>query len=466
MLTPAADRPYIGGSQDNSLFNLIWGYNGIGRLSGNESGSVIGGGATPRAGVWGPTGWLRMFNSSFGGQIAWLIPAALVFLVAGLWWTRRRPRTDHARAALLIWGGWLLLTMAVFSFAAGIIHPYYTVALAPAVGALVGMGAVGCWTRRDRFTARLTMAVALGATAGLAYVLLDRSPTWLPWLRPTVVVAGALIAMALLLPLRRAGVLAGGLAAAGLVVALAAPAASALDTATTPHTGAIPSAGPFVQGSQGGPGGFGGRVPGALRPQGTAGAGGINGFTPPQGFNPANGFPGIGNAAGGPPSFAGLGGNGQSFSGGFAGRGQRGQGASSGQGRSGGAGGIGGLLDAGTTPKALVQALQSNASAYTWAAATVGSNSAAGLQLSSGEPVMSIGGFNGTDPAPSLATFERYVHEGKIHWFVPGGGGAGGGGQGGTSSNVASQITSWVESHFTAKTVGGRTVYDLSPPSS
>jgi 4-amino-4-deoxy-L-arabinose transferase-like glycosyltransferase len=96
-------------------------------------------------------------------------------------------------------------------------------------------------------------------------------------------------------------------------------------------------------------------------------------------------------------------------------------------------------------------------------AATVNANSAAGYQLASDDPVMAIGGFNGTDPAPTLAQFEKYVAEGKIHYFISGGG-AGGLGQG--TGDVAATITSWVESHFTAQTVGGTTIYNLTSPTS
>src|SRR5438270_215203 len=152
-LLPAAYRPYIGGSQDNSLINLIFGYNGFGRLTGNEAGSV--GGTRTAGSMWGPTGWNRLFLADFGGQIAWLIPAALILLVAGLWITRRAPRTDRTRAAFLLWGGVLLVSGAVISFSSGIIHPYYTVALAPPVGAIVGMGVVTLWTRRDQLPWRL-----------------------------------------------------------------------------------------------------------------------------------------------------------------------------------------------------------------------------------------------------------------------------------------------------------------------
>ncbi|HEY7177485.1 MAG TPA: glycosyltransferase family 39 protein, partial [Micromonosporaceae bacterium] len=136
-LIPAADRPYIGGSQNNSVLGLAFGYNGFGRLTGNETGSVGGGGAGgPGGGMWGRTGWTRLFGADIGGQTAWLLPAALALLLIGLWTSRRAPRTDHARAGYVLWGAWLVVTAAVFSFMAGIFHPYYTVALAPAIGAL------------------------------------------------------------------------------------------------------------------------------------------------------------------------------------------------------------------------------------------------------------------------------------------------------------------------------------------
>jgi hypothetical protein len=122
-------------------------------------------------------------------------------------------------------------------------------------------------------------------------------------------------------------------------------------------------------------------------------------------------------------------------------------------------------LNSSQSNAALNKALQADAGTYTWAAATVNSNNAAGYQLGSGEPVMAIGGFNGTDPAPTLAQFEKYVSEGKIHYFIAsGGGGFGGGGAGGGAggSGDASEITSWVEAHFTAETLGGVTVYNLT----
>ena len=106
----------------------------------------------------------------------------------------------------------------------------------------------------------------------------------------------------------------------------------------------------------------------------------------------------------------------------------------------------------------LVAALKANAGSYTWVLATVGANNAAGYQLSAQEPVLAIGGFNGSDPTPTLAAFQALVKAGKVHYFI--GGGGFGGGQG--AAGTATAITSWVEANYTATTIGGTTVYDLS----
>jgi 4-amino-4-deoxy-L-arabinose transferase-like glycosyltransferase len=118
------------------------------------------------------------------------------------------------------------------------------------------------------------------------------------------------------------------------------------------------------------------------------------------------------------------------------------------------------LLNGSTPSAALTQLLQTDAGSYTWVAATVGANQAAGYQLATDDPIMAIGGFNGTDPTPTLAQFQQYVRDGKVHYFISGGRG-GGGGFGGNSSGTSSAISSWVSANFTSQTVGGVTVYDL-----
>jgi len=444
-MIPASARPYIGGSQDNSLLNLIFGYNGLGRVTGNEAGSV-GGGGGQGGGRWGPTGWTRMFNAEFGGQASWLLPAALILLVSLLVLTWRAKRTDRTRAAAVLWGGWLLVTAAVFSLSQGIIHPYYTVALAPAIGALVGIGGAVLWRRRHEVVARTAFAVAIAATAGWAAVLLGRTPSWVPWLRPLVLVLGlgAAIAVALgpILTARAGRYIVG----AALVAALAGPAAYSLSTVRTAHAGALPTAGPATGrgfgpggGGPGGPGGQGG-FPGGFR------AGGFGG-PPPAGAGQA------GAGAGATPAGAGAG---------AAQAGAAAAQAGAGAGHAGRpAGGIGGLLNASTPSSELVETLLQGRDHYTWVAATIGANQASGYQLATDASVMPIGGFNGSDPSPTLAQLQQLVADGRIHYFISGG--FGGGGPGG-GSGTASEISSWVESSFTSMTVGGVTLYDLTAP--
>ncbi len=466
-LTPAADRPYIGGSTNNNLLNLIFGYNGFGRLTGNETGSVGGGrlGGGAGASAWGPTGWDRLFLREMGGQVSWLIPGALIGLVAALWLTRRAPRSDRVRAGFLVFGGWLLLTGATISFAHGIIHPYYTVALAPAIGALVGMGASVLWLRRSEIFPRLALAAAILVSIAWAFVILGWSPQWYPALRWVILVLGVLAALGIALVPKARGLLAAGIAGFGITSIIAGPAAYSLTTAATPSSGAIPSAGPAIQGG----GGFGG--PGGFRA--FAGTGGRNGITLPPGFTLPNGSKlpnglrippgGLRRGAGGFPGGAGGIGNG-GFGGGAGGFGAGGfpRGAGGFGGRVGrfGGGNAGGLLNGSTPGKQLTALLAKNASNYSWVAATTGSNSASGYQLATDDPVMSIGGFNGTDPSPTLAQFEEYVAQRRIHYFI--GGGRGFGGLGASGSSPSSQIASWVAANFTAKTVDGVTVYDLT----
>ncbi len=367
-LWPAGSRPYIGGSQTNSALELAFGYNGFGRLTGDEVGSV-------GAGGWGETGWNRLFTGEMGGQIAWLLPAAVVLLIAALWVNRTDP-------ALLAWGGWLVVTAIVFSYMNGIIHGYYTVALAPAIAAVVAIGAVTLWRRRSDPVAVAVLAGALVLTVVEAYLLTP----W-AWLRVFVLVAGLAGAVGLAVTADLPDRVRRGVAVVAIVAALAGPAAYSVATAATPHTGAIPTAGP--------------------------GAG------PPGGLQLAG--PGNGTRVN-------IG---------------------------------GGLLDATLPGAELVSLLRQDSEDYTWAAAAVGSNNAAGLQLGSGVPVMALGGFNGTDPSPTLAQFQEYVRSGQVHYFV---GDAGMSSAATGGSDAARQIAEWVAATYPATTFDGTTVYDLSQP--
>ncbi|MGW6686616.1 ArnT family glycosyltransferase [Streptomyces sp. NPDC054961] len=477
-LWPAASRPYIGGSQNNSFLELTLGYNGLGRINGEETGSVgggarpggSGGGGGPAGGGgvrgWGETGIDRLFSSNIGGQISWLLPAALILLVAGLVVTwRARRATDSmesmARASFLAWGGALLVTGLVFSYMQGIFHEYYTVALAPFVAALVGMGIAVLWEERGGRAASLTLAGTLALTSYWAFVLLGRSAGYAPGLRWGVLVAGLGAALVLPFAARLGGRAALGVAAVGVAAALAGPLAYCLTTVTTAHTGSIVTAGPAVAGGRGGPGGM--RV--YLMGEGALPGGGA----PPQGIPRGAGAPGGrtpgGQAPGGqaPGGQAPGGGRPERFVGGMG-------------------GGMGGLLGGTRASAEATAALRADAGRYTWAGAVIGAQNAASYQLASGEPVMPVGGFNGSDPSPTLEQFKRYVKAGRIHWFIaqsgagagPGGGAADGAGETGTAARAgggpgggsSSGIETWVAANFKASTVGGATFYDLTAPTS
>ncbi|MCB2174627.1 MAG: glycosyltransferase family 39 protein [Actinomycetales bacterium] len=407
-LWPASSRPYIGGSTDNSVLDLVLGYNGLARILGQGGGSA--GGGVQGSAFGGATGLGRLFSSEMGYEISWLLPAALVALVAGLWLTRGRPRTDRTRAGLLLWGGWLVVTGLVFSFMAGVVHPYYTVALAPAVAALVAIGGGALWQARDRMTARVGLALMAVAAGGWSAVLLDGASA-MTWLSPVVGAVGVLAGVALLVVDRRTPrLVAAAVLGAGLIAGLTGSAASAVATAATPHSGSIPTVGlspsadgvgGFGGGGAGGPGAIG--SPGAQAPS----ADGV------RGAPPAGGAGGTAPGAGAGPATAATGGS---------------------------------TAD-------LASLLSSTTSR--WSAAVVGDQSAAGLELDSGTAVMAIGGWSGTDPAPTLAQFQEYVASGQVTYYVAGG-------QGGGRGGADSEIATWVAQSFAATSVGSWTVYDLT----
>ncbi len=431
-LTPANMRPYIGGSQDNSILELTLGYNGLGRLTGDETGSVGGGNG------WGVPGIFRMFNSEFGGQIAWLLPSALILAAGLLWVGRRAPRTDPVRTSVTIWGSWVLVTGLVFSFMAGIIHPYYAVALAPGIAGLVGLGTILLWQRRRQAAAAIFLAAAVAAAALTAFYLLGTTTAYGPWLRWLVLTGGlaaaAGIGMGRFLRLRS---IQRTTAALAIAASLAGPLAYSITTAATAHSGAIVSAGPasgFGAGGRG-PGGFAagsrnqsGRGAGqGVTGQGSTGQGATGQSFQQQGSQQATPG-GTGGTTPGGAGFAGAPG-----------------------------GGMGGLLGAPTPSADLVATLKDGASNYTWAAAVVGSNNAAGYQLATELPVMAVGGFNGTDPSPTLAQFQELVAQGKIHCFI-----SGGTMRSTSGSDAAAQIAQWVSENFAPQSVGGTTLYILA----
>jgi 4-amino-4-deoxy-L-arabinose transferase-like glycosyltransferase len=409
-LVPASARPYIGGSQTNSVWELIWGYNGLGRLNGDETGSVT---SLP-GGRWGNTGLTRLFGNSFGDQVTWLLPAALALLVAGLVLVRRSPRTDPRRAALLVWGGWLVVTWLTFSMAAGIIHPYYSVVLAPAIGAVVGIGGWLMWEARERPWVRRLAAVVLLATAGWAWVLLHRTPFYLPWLRWVVVGAGVLAAVAVLRGRRLGRVATVAAVTAGVLATLAGPTVYSLRTTASPHSGALPTAGPR----------------GTTTSNSSSFTGAAATSPPPRVVGPL-----------GAPSATGPGGL-------FPGLPVPSLNA------------MGTLLAAPSVGPDVTALLRKNGSSFAWVGATLGAENAAGFQLASGLPVLPLGGFNASDPYPTLAQFQADVAAGRVHYFIGGGAMR----PSDTGSDAAHEIAAWVVAHYPVQVVDGVVLYDLSRP--
>ncbi|MGW1268792.1 ArnT family glycosyltransferase [Streptomyces sp. NPDC002491] len=432
---PADDRPYIGGSTDGGAWDLIMGYNGLGRVLGGEGNGGGGGGGASFAGT---AGIGRMFNDVLGGQISWLIPFAGVALVAGLVRCGRAPRTDATRAALVMWGGWLVLHYLTFAMAEGTMHPYYTTALAPGVAALCGGGGVLLWRAFRGGDARWSwvLPTALAVTGGWAIVLLRRATGWNTWLWPAV---GVVMVLALvgLLVLRSAhsGMrlrLLGASVAAALVAALAGPTAYATSPAFGASGGMMggtnPTAGPSTGGVMGGPGGGGGgrggfgggggQPPGATRQGGQAGGelpGGGDGPTTPGGG--AGELPQGGGENGTAPG-----------------------------GTTGGApGGMGGGM--GGADSGLVSYLEKHQDGATWLIAVSDSQSAGRLILSTGKPVISMFGFTGSDNAMTPTRLKELVKKGELHYIQLGGGGRG---PGGGDNSLPAEITAWVQQNGTA----------------
>jgi 4-amino-4-deoxy-L-arabinose transferase-like glycosyltransferase len=243
-LTPARDRPYIGGSTDNTVLDLAFGYNGISRIVGQKSGW---GAATVRS-MNDTTGIHRLFITEMGNEISWLLPVAGVAVVFGGYLGLRGRLGRDEWAAVVSWGGWLVVTAAVFGYMRGTTHPYYTVVLAPAIGALIGLASVWAWRLRSAWDGRIALVAMLGLGAWWSSVLLHRNRFGPPWLPVSLLITGIVAAACILFGRRR---LLGVGAVAGVVAAAAGTVAFSVATAATPHFGAIPIAVSLVPATSG-----------------------------------------------------------------------------------------------------------------------------------------------------------------------------------------------------------------------
>lgn len=447
-LTPADKRPYVGGSSNNSVLNLIFGYNGLSRLSGelgsvqqappsgqrpqppqglqpvqggapgqpgNGGGQLVprGGGPNGIASIGGETGNrgpLRLLNEQLAGQVGWLLPLAVLGLMVAAWQVRPRWPLGRQHQALLLWGTWLL-TQAVFFSIAGFWHRYYLVILSPAIAALVGAGVVAMWHdyRQHRRRGWLLPVVLVGMAALQVYILADYadwSRRLTPWILGLSIVAAVALVAARVVPrlMGRSWLVAA--ATAGVLTLLIAPTAWGAMTVWNAPGDMLPAAGPSVLGR----GPFGG------------------------GYN---------------------------------------------------VGPMGGDALADPTDPKLVIYLLANRGNAKFLVATSSSGTASPIILSTGEPVMALGGFGGQDRTLTVDDLAELVARGEVRFFLledsmdrgqPPGAGAQTGTLQGPSDNEHQQ---WVKKHCKAvpaklwqsassgtsdggqhKTLNGQTLYD------
>lgn len=392
-LVPASARPYIGGSTDGSALDLVFGYNGLGRITGNSGpggNGFPGGGSTPGGGGFGAigagggsnafggaTGPFRLFNTGMGDQVMWVVVFALVSLVAGLVLAVKHRERNARTGALVMWGGWFVVTYVVFAFASGIFHNYYVSALAPAVAALCGIG-VSTARRAGRAGAAVIAITAL-ATIPLQRLLLDRVDAyrWLRVLIPVGLVLAAIAAIALaLIPSKntaRRADLVKWVTVAAIAVAMIPSAIWTVSGARTAQS-ALPEVRPVAKGA-------------------------VVGFGPGTGGGFPGGAPGSGGGGVGPAG-----------------------------------GGMGGGLS-----KAELTWLESQRSGEKWIVA-VSASTEADDAIISGHSVMAMGGFSGGDPAMTQAKLADLVQKGQLRFVSAGGGGFAGFG-GGSSTGVNQAVT-------------------------
>ena len=420
-LTPAADRPWVSGTSDNSIVSLIFGYNGLGRLAGQAGGPQAfgGGGAGGGGGPFGgPPGVLRLLDSSLGGQAGWLLGFALVAGL-GIAIASRLRRADERTGWLIVVGGAALTCAVAFSAASGIFHPYYVSQLAPFAAALVGAG-VG-QVLKGGLSARLIAALAIAGGVVTTLAVLHNNPGQMEWLPPVLITAGVLAIGAIALlggrHLRTS-------LAVGLAVLFIAPAAWATQTLGHATQGTFPAGGPTSASA----GGFGGGGPGGMR----------GGFGRRRGVPPGAGAGGAPPAGAFPGAPGGTAGNGAPNAGG-----------------PGGGGGLGGGDS------------QSITAALTYIKAHGGGTLAVSSQnggasttiINSGADVVAIGGFSGRESQVTADWLADRVASGQIRYVLTTGGG--GMGPGGDSRVGATDVMAKVaETGRAVSSVSG--LYDVS----
>jgi 4-amino-4-deoxy-L-arabinose transferase-like glycosyltransferase len=401
-LTPAAHRPWVSGTSDNSIWSLIFGYNGLGRLTGQSggpggTGGGGGGGGRPGGGggpgggglFGGQTGPFRLLNQAMGGQAGWFLGFALICGVAVLAATRLR-RADVRTGWLIAVGGSFLTILVAFSKAKGIFHPYYVSLIAPFTAMLVGAGVRELTRGR---ASRILAPLAIVAGVWVEIKILGDNRSELGWV-PAVLVAGGICAAAAL-ALGRSRQLRSAALAAIIGLLLLAPGTWAVQTLGHATSSTFPAGGPASASAGGFGGGPGGGGPGGGGPGGRAFRGGPPGA---GGAPPARARPGAVPGGGALPGGGTIPGN-ASIRGGFAG----------------GTGG-GGMFGGNT--QSLNQAIK-YAKAHGGGTIAVSSQSgAAGSLIQSGANVAAIGGFSGRESQVSVSWLADAVARGQIRWII------------------------------------------------
>lgn len=384
-LTPAGDRPYVDGSTNNSAFAMVFGYNGLDRLGIHVPGamhSIVGGApAAPGGGTGAAQGWLKLFTGTYGTQIGWLYPLALLALALGL--SRRRALRVPGRAGFLLWGLWLLSYGVLYSRML-LPHTAYVASLAPPLAALSAAGLVMVWQGYRDGSARWALPTAVAAETAWAVWLSQRYQTFLPWLTWIIAAAGILSAAALTVgrrarpPRQVVGHASMTLGVAAMLAAPAAWSASVLDTyyaGSALDASAGPGGGLLGMGHTGpaaGPGGLGLRGTGTLSGSGLPGPGAL----------PDLDLPGPGGAAltESPAS------------------------------------GTGSTLDA--AQQDIDRYLIAHRNGAEFIAATDSWRTAQPYIMATGQAFMPMGGFEGSTPSPTLAQAQRLVRDGRLRYFL------------------------------------------------
>jgi 4-amino-4-deoxy-L-arabinose transferase-like glycosyltransferase len=373
-LTPAASRPWISGTSDNSIWSLMLGYNGLGRLTGQaggpagQAGQAGGGpggaGGGGMGGVFGgDTGVLRLLDQSMGGQAGWFLGFAIAGGLAILIASRLR-RADARTGWLIAVGGAFATTAVAFSSAKGIFHPYYVSFLAPFIAALVGAGFAEMVKGDVSARVLAPVAVALGVLCEIK--ILHDNPGELGWVPAVLIVGGIAAVAALVLAAAKWRTAILGAAVGALLIA---PGAWAVQTPGHATSSTFPAGGPASAGMDG-PGGGRGRFAG--------------GPPPGQGFGGAGGQA-PGGATGGPGAGAGAG------------------------------GGMFGGDDASVT-----EALE-YANAHGGGTIAVSSQQGAATQVTAGKDVAALGGFSGRESEVSAQWLAEAVRTGKVRYVLTGG---------------------------------------------